>query len=72
MGGVGLRLRVCLPDVHLGAAGAVVAGARVGVVVGRHPVVAVGLPVDPLHVVRALSVAVTSAVPSTVRRYSTY
>ena len=62
MGRVRLALAVGLPDVHLGAAGAEVAGARVRVVVRRLPVPDVGLAVDPLDVVRTLSVAISSSV----------
>ena len=61
---VGLGLAVALPDVHLGAAGAVLAGARVDVSLGWCPVLHVGLSVDELDVVRALSITVTSAISS--------
>ena len=62
VGREGLALAVGLPDVHLRAAGAEVAGAGVGVVVGWLPVPDVGLSVDPLEVVGALSVAVAGSV----------
>ena len=62
MGRESLALAVGLPDVHLRAAAAEVAGAGVGVVVRRLPVPDVGLAVDPLHVVRALGVAVPGSV----------
>lgn len=57
-----LALLVRLPDVELGAARAEVSLAGVGVVLHRHPVLGVGLAVDPLDVVRALGVAVARAV----------
>ena len=62
VGGVGGGPAVRFPDVHLGAAGSVLADAGVDVGVGRLPVLHVGLAVDPLDVVRALGVAVAGAV----------
>ena len=49
--------RIGLPDVHFGAAGAVLAHAAVGI--GSRPADGVGLAIDELDVVRALGVAVT-------------
>ena len=60
--GESLGLFVGLPNVQLGAAIAVVAFARVGVVRDRYPVLAVGFSGDPLDVVRALGVAVACTV----------
>lgn len=59
MGGVGVGDGVGLPDIHLGAAGSVLARSSVLVVVGGVPAVGVGLTIDPLNVVRALSIAVS-------------
>ena len=59
MRGVGGRDGVGLPDVHLGAAGASVTLAGVGVVLSAVPALNVSLSVDPLDVVGALSVAVS-------------
>ena len=53
---------VCLPDIHLCAAGAVVADAAVGVRIGGFPALDVGDAVDELEVPRALRVAVSRAV----------
>lgn len=60
--GVGGGDGVGLPDVHLGAAGAHVADAGVGVVGGRRPALDVGLAVNELEVAGALGVAVSGAV----------
>ena len=59
--GVGRGHGVCLPDVQLVAAGSVLPCSRVGVI-ARLPALHVGLPVDPLDVMRTLSVAIASAV----------
>ena len=58
--GVGGGVEVGLPDVHLGAAGAVLSGSRAAV--GATPAINVGLAVDELDVLRALAVAVARAV----------
>ena len=50
------RNRVCFPDVHLGAAGAVGAKAGVGAVGLRGPACAVGLAGNEFQVTRALRV----------------
>lgn len=50
---------VGLPDIHLSAAGASVTLTSVGVVLGAVPALDVGLAVDPLDVVGALSVTVS-------------
>ena len=62
MVGVGAALRVRLPDVELEAAGPVVTHPSIHVVVAARPVLTVGLSVDPLDVVRTLSVTVSGAV----------
>jgi len=61
--GVGGCIQVGLPDVHLSAACAVLAGARAAV--SATPAVNVGLAVDELDVLRALAVAVPSAILGT-------
>ncbi len=60
---VGGGVEVGLPDVHLGAAGAVLSGSRAAV--GATPAINVGLAVDELDVLRALAVAVARAVLGT-------
>ena len=62
MVGVGAALTVGFPDVELEATCSVVADAGIDVVVAAGPVLAVCLSVDPLDVVRTLSVTVARAV----------
>jgi len=57
--------RVGLPDIHLRAAGSVLATPRIGIVRRGLPAVKVGLTIDPFDVVRALSIAITSTVLGT-------
>lgn len=61
---------VGLPNVHFCAASTIVAAARVAIFGGRSPVLAVGLAIDPLHIMRALCVAISSSIlgPSLVIR----
>ena len=56
---------VGLPDIHLRAAGAVVASTRIGIIGGGLPSINVGLTVDELEVARALRVTVPSTVLGT-------
>lgn len=65
MGGEGRGDAVGLPDIHLRAAGPVVAGTRIGIVGGGLPPFNVGLTVDELEVARALRVTVSSTVLGT-------
>lgn len=58
MGSVGSRDRVGLPDVHLRAAGPVLASSGVLIVLGWLPALGVSSTLDPLNVVRTLSIAV--------------
>ena len=62
MAGEGLGELVGLPNVQFGAAGAVETRSGIGVAGHRHPILAVGLAVDPFDVVRTLSVAVSRSV----------
>jgi hypothetical protein len=71
MGSVGIGNGVGLPDVHLGAACSVLAATSVLVVWARVPALGVGGTVDPLHVVRTLSIAVTFQAISNVQGKST-
>ena len=59
---VGAALAVGLPDVELEAASPVVTDTGIDVVVAAGPVLAVGLSVDPLDIVRTLGVTVPSPV----------
>ncbi len=54
-----------IPDIHLGAARAVLADTSVGVVGRLNPLARVGLTVDELQVTRALSIAVAGSVLGT-------
>lgn len=62
MGGHGRGDKVGLPDVHLGAAGAVATNAGVGIVGGGSPAFDVALAVDELQVTGTLGVTVARAV----------
>lgn len=59
VGSVGVGNAVSLPDIHLWAACAVLSGSSVLVIIGWLPSLGVGSTVDPLNVVRALSVTVS-------------
>ena len=60
--GVCVAHLVAFPDVHLGAASTVLAGAAVRVRGGRGPVLHISLAVNELKVVRALGIAVAGTV----------
>merc|ERR1711871_342142 len=53
---------VRLPDVDLSAASAVLSSSGIDIGLGWHPILHIGLTVDPLQVVRALGIAVAHAV----------
>ncbi|TRY69411.1 hypothetical protein TCAL_15133 [Tigriopus californicus] len=61
VGGVGLALAVGFPQVHLHTTGSKVTESGVLVIVGGHPILHIGLAVDPLHVMGTLGITITGS-----------